>query len=172
MSDVAKLGEELIRQCKIQIVDTSAPRIKKCLGLLSEEEIWRRPNTEVVSIGNLVLHLCGNIKQHVHFGLGGDPDDRTRQAEFDEKGPIPTGDLIERLDATMNRTREVLETLDPKRLLENRTIQGEEVNGVTTLVHVTEHFSYHTGQITYLTKMMKEIDLGYYAGRDLDVTGE
>lgn len=165
------LGRELILQCRKHLLEASTPRIKKCLGLLSEEEVWRRANPQVVSVGNLVLHLCGNVRQHLHFGLGGDPDTRRRQEEFDEEGPLPTATLVQRLDETMARTREVLEGLDPESLLAERHIQGQTVNGVETLIHVTEHFSYHTGQISYLTKLMKEVDLGYYAGQDLDQTG-
>ncbi len=77
MSDTA-LTAELIRVTKIHLIEESVPRILKCLDLLSDEELWGRPNDEVVSLGNLVLHLCGNVRQWIISGLGGAPDDRVR----------------------------------------------------------------------------------------------
>jgi putative RNA 2'-phosphotransferase len=76
------LGRELIAESKRRLLDQSLPRLKKCLELLSEEEIWFRPNTKALSVGNLVLHLCGNVTQHIVSGLGGAPDTRRRAEEL------------------------------------------------------------------------------------------
>lgn len=146
-------------------------RIKKCLDQLSPEEIWFRPNENVVSVGNLVLHLCGNVRQWILTGLGGAADHRVRQDEFDERGPIPTEKLIRDLDELMVNLDATLDRLQPDDLLRIRSVQGLfEESGLSVLVHVTEHFSYHVGQITYFTKIRKDIDLDYYGGMDLTQT--
>ena len=167
MSESA-FGIALIEESKRRLFDESVPRIKKCLANLSEEEVWRRPNAETVSVGNLVLHLCGNVRQWICTGLGGDPDHRERSAEFDEAGPISTELLVARLDETMADAEHVMDAADPAKLLDMRPVQGFEESGLSILVHVVEHFSYHTGQITYAVKSNKAIDLGYYAGEDLE----
>ena len=165
------VARALIDCCVQQMCEESLGRIHQCMGLLSEEELWRRPNESVVSVGNLVLHLCGNLRQHIGFGLGALPDIRERSKEFSEKGPLPTAEILELLEKTMNMVRLVLENLDPDSLLEKRVIQGDEVSGLKTLVHVVEHFSYHLGQVTYSVKSRKNVDLAYYSGENLDKTG-
>ena len=75
----------------------SLPSIVKCLQQLSEEEIWWRPNPASNSAGNLVLHLCGNVRQWIIAGLGGVEDTRERDREFAEQGPISRTALIAQL---------------------------------------------------------------------------
>ncbi len=163
-----KVSELLIRETKYRLLEESIPRLHKCLDKLSEAEIWYRPNTNTVSIGNLVLHLCGNVRQWLISGLGGAPDHRERQREFDEPGPLPTSELREKLDKLETDIEAVLEGLSTSDLITERTIQGYKSSGVSILVHITEHFSYHVGQVTVLVKSRKDMDMGYYVGKDLD----
>lgn len=162
------LGRALIKESCRRLFDESHARIQQCVELLSEEEIWYRPNTHTISIGNLVLHLSGNIRQWIVSGLGDAPDVRQRDAEFSEPGPIPTAELFAGLDATMCEAKTALDALDPTRLLRGIIVQGQQETGLTILVHVVEHASYHTGQITYAVKSRKDLDLGYYAETDLN----
>lgn len=161
----------LLQEVRRRVFQESVPRIKKCLSMLTEEEVWYRPNSQTVSIGNLVLHLCGNARQWVVSGLGNEPDTRVRQAEFDERGPLPTTDLLRKLDATMADVEQVLSRITTEDLLQTHRAQGFEETGVAILIHVTEHLSYHVGQITYAVKSRKGVDVGYYAGMDLNRKG-
>lgn len=160
----------LIAETRRRLIGEGVPRIKKCLAELSETEIWHRPNEQSNSVGNLVLHLCGNVRQWVLTGLGKQPDTRQRQAEFDEKGPVPTEELIHRLENVMIEVEKVLDDLTASQLLQTVNVQGFSETGVSVLVHVVEHFSYHVGQITYFTKWKKNMDTGYYRGMDLEAT--
>lgn len=163
------VGQALITESAHLLLDVFLPRISKCLSHLSETEIWHRPNAETVSIGNLVLHLCGNVRQWIIAGLGGATDTRKRSEEFSEAGPIPTKELVSRLEGTLDEAKGVLDRLDPTTLLHPIQVQDYDATGVIILAHVVEHFSYHTGEITYAVKARKAVDLGYYADRDLDV---
>ncbi len=156
----------LIAETKRRIIGESIPRIKKCLTALSEKEIWHRPNENSNSVGNLVLHLCGNVTQWIGSGLGRLPDLRTRDLEFEEKGAIPTATLINKLDQLIVLINEVLEKVTEEDLLKRHDVQVYKETGISILVHVVEHFSYHTGQITYFVKWRKDMDVGYY-GEDL-----
>ena len=171
MRDMGELETALIRECIRRLYDESLLRIRKCLGELTVEEIWARPNEQSNSVGNLVLHLAGNIRQYVIATLGRVPDVRERQAEFDTKGPLPTADLLDRLEKTMAEARTVIERLDPATLLVIHRVQGFQESGLSILVHVVEHFSYHTGQIAYIVKARKNLDLGFYRGKNLDAKG-
>jgi len=171
MSDPRELGESLIKECKRRLYDESLPRIRKCLAQMSVEEIWARPNEQTVSAGNLVLHLAGNVRQYLIATLGGVPDLRERQAEFDATGPMPTAELLERLERTMTEAAGVLDRIDGERLLDTHRVQGFVETGLSILVHVVEHFSYHTGQIAYIVKSRKNVDLGFYRGKNLNAKG-
>lgn len=159
----------LINETRFRLLDESIPRLRKCLKKMSKEQIWYRPNAQTVSAGNLVLHLCGNIRQWLISGLGGYSDHRVRQREFDEKGPLETKELMFMLDQLTTEIEDVLSRLPGVDLTEKRKIQGFEVNGVTILVHVVEHFSYHVGQVTLMVKSRLGINMGYYGGKDLDI---
>lgn len=169
-AETGDFGRALIAETKRRLIREFPPRIHRSLGQLTEGEIWWRPNAETVSVGNLVLHLIGNVRQNILSGLGGAPDGRRRQTEFDEPGPLPAAELLRRLDELMAEVDRVLDGIDPASLLTVRRVQGFEESGLSILVHVVEHFSYHVGQISYFVKSRKAVDLGYYAGVDLNVT--
>jgi len=138
------------------------PKIERCLEQLTDQQIWWRPNAESNSIGNLVLHLCGNARQWIVCGLGAAPDNRMRDAEFARRDVIPRAELLQLLRTTLADVETVLRDLDATILLEKRTIQGSSVEVLEAIFHVTEHFSMHTGQIIMLTKMLTATDLHFY----------
>ncbi len=137
------------------------PRIVRCLGMLSDEQIWWRPNEASNSIGNIVLHLCGNVRQWIISGLGSEPDRRERDKEFSEHGPIPRGELVEKLEKTVREACRIISRLTPRELARPRVIQKFDVTGFIAVNHVAEHFAFHSGQILYVTKMLKGEDLGF-----------
>lgn len=169
MSD-STWGKALIAECERRLFEESLPRIRKCLDQLSDEEIWRRPNAETVSVGNLVLHLCGNVRQWICTGLGGEPDHRRRSLEFEMAGPLPRQPLLDLLETTLADARRVMNSVDPAALLEVRPVQVYRESGLSILIHVVEHFSYHTGQITYHVKSLKGVDMAYYDVGKLETT--
>lgn len=138
------------------------PKILRCLGELNEDQIWWRPNEASNSIGNLVLHLCGNARQWIVSGVDQQADIRERQAEFDENGPMPTEVLVFKLNTTLKEVCEIIEHVDVSQLSERRVIQGNEVSVMEAIYHVVEHFSMHAGQIIYITKLHQGNDLAFY----------
>ena len=138
------------------------PKIERCLEKLTDEQIWWRANEESNSIGNLILHLCGNARQWIVCGVGGQPDNRNRDAEFAQRDAIARDELLTLLRSTLAEVETTLRNLDPAVLLEHRQIQGNDVDILEAVFHVTEHFSMHTGQIIMLTKMLTASDLRFY----------
>jgi uncharacterized damage-inducible protein DinB len=137
------------------------PRIIRCLETLSQDQIWWRPHRTSNSIGNLVLHLAGNVRQWIISGLGNQPDHRDREGEFEELGPVPRYMLIQQLETTVAEASRVLAGISSRDLEREFRIQGFRVTGLTAIAHVTEHFAYHTGQIIYATKLLRGVDLGF-----------
>ncbi len=162
------LKNTFIEEIKRRLFTENIPRLKKCLHELTEAEIWYRPNNASNSVGNLVLHLHGNVRQWVVAGLGKNKDIRERQKEFDEKGPVAVEKMLLDMDNLMKEVDQILSKTSTEDLLEIRNVQGYEESGLSILVHITEHFSYHVGQITYIVKMLKDKEMGYYDGHDLD----
>lgn len=137
------------------------PPLLVCLATLSDTEIWWRPNASSNSVGNLVLHLSGNIRQWIISGLGGTPDTRDRDSEFSERGPIPRGKLAGQLRETVLEACGVLKGLSGDSLTRSYVIQGFHVTGHYAVFQVVEHFAYHAGQIIYVTKLKHGKDLGF-----------
>ena len=164
------LSTEFISQAMFRLYEESVPRLLKCVQEVSDEQLWWRPNDSSNSIGNLVLHVTGNVNQWINAGLGGDDDIRVRQSEFDNRGEIGRVEMVKRLDAVMSRAKQVLQELQESDLLKIYSVQGYKETGVSIVLHVVEHFSYHVGQMTYIVKSVKDIDTGYYSGGTLDAT--
>jgi uncharacterized damage-inducible protein DinB len=169
MASSDDLRDALVREVMLRMYDECLPRILKCLDELDESQVWWRPNENSNSIGNLVLHLCGNVRQWIYSGLGRNQDVRHRQTEFDERGNVSKTVLKQQLTSTMEMVRPVIQNIPTEELLHIRSVQTFEETGLTILVHVTEHFSYHTGQIAYITKMLGDRQLGFYEGIPLEV---
>ena len=138
-------------------------RIGTCLAMLREVQVWARASENENAIGNLVLHLCGNVRQWIISGVGGAPDIRHRDTEFDARGGVGIAELMERLRSTVDEAAGVIRAATSARLLERSMIQGYGVSGMEAIYHVVEHFAMHTGQIIFATKLFTQSDLGFYA---------
>jgi uncharacterized damage-inducible protein DinB len=137
-------------------------RIQDCLQRLTPEQIWWRASEENNSVGNLVLHLCGNLRQWVVTGIGGFENVRDRAAEFNARGGATAQELQSKLNLTVNEAVTAMETVADGRLTERVRIQSFDVSVLEAIYHAVEHFSMHTGQIIYITKALQQQDLGYY----------
>ena len=162
------LSGHLIQEVKARLVEESFDKIKACVDQLSEGQVWHRPNENLNSVGNLILHLCGNVRQYIVAGAGGKEDIRVRNKEFSERGPIAKAELIQKMADVLAEVDQTLDQLTPEQLVEIRPVQCYEMSVLAMIVHATEHFSYHTGQIIYYTKLVKDMDMAFYAGMDLE----
>ncbi len=158
----APVARSFIEQAREFLTNEYLPKIERCLENLTDEQVWWRPSPESNSIGNLLLHLSGNARQWIVSGLGTERDQRIRQKEFDQRSVIPRSELLSQLKQTLREVDSVLAGFDHERILDRYQIQGSEVTALEAIFHVTEHFSMHTGQIILLTKMLGQIDLGFY----------
>lgn len=159
--------ELLTQELKRRLLEESIPRILKCLNYLTEEEIWISPNSNSNSIGNLILHLEGNVNQWLIASFLNQPDQRKRDFEFIPQQNIPKELLQKKLEQLTKGINLSIQRLEKENLVQEYTVQGFKETGLSIIIHVIEHFSYHVGQITFQTKAMKNIDTGYYSGMDL-----
>lgn len=165
-SDVTALFLEFSRN---KLLEEFWPRLRNCVQTLTEEQVWWRPNQASNSIGNLILHLNGNVRQWLVASFNRSEDTRDRPREFKEDRQIPLEALLQELGVTMQQAAEILSHLTQTDLTTAFEIQGYRVSGLEAIYQVVEHFGLHYGQIAYITKMLRGEDLGFY--RQLDKTG-
>ena len=146
----------------IRKLDQLLGRIRDCAGKLTDEQVWMRGGDSSNAIGNLLLHLNGNVRQWIVSAVGGKPDIRVRDREFSARGDISASELLERLEATLGDAAGVLRNVTAERLGEMVHVQSYDVTVLEAVYHVVEHFSQHVGQIILLTKALTGEDTGFY----------
>ena len=166
--DNAEIIEDFKKNISFRL-NESLRFVKSSLEIVTEEEIWNRPNDSLSSIGNLLLHLCGNMRQYGIDSLIGKEDNRQRDLEFSAKNGLNKAELLSRFEGTLAEVIQAMNSLNAEQMLKLRSVQGFKFSGQGNLIHLTEHLSYHTGQIAFAVKMMKNKDLGFYDGFDLNI---
>ena len=157
MSD--EFGRAYLDWCRFRLMEHYWPRIQQCVTELDEQDIWSRAHETNNSVGNLLLHLTGNLQQFVLATIGGAPDLRNKDLEFGARDRISKEMLINELQRTLNESDGVLAQFDPSRLLDHMTLQNRERPYLEIIAIVIEHFALHTGQIIYIMKMRTGKDL-------------
>ncbi len=163
--------KEFIEQSIFRL-NESMGMIRICVAELSQEELWKKPNESLNSVANLLLHLNGNITQYAISSLGETEDIRERDLEFSTTGPFDVMVLLETLGATMLKAKTIIENTTTEQLLKKRKVQGFDLSGIGIIVHVVEHLSYHTGQIAFWVKQLKNKDLRLYGDIDLSIKNQ
>lgn len=153
-------------------LNENTPRIAKCLAQLSENETWHKPNENLNSIGNLILHLCGNITQYIISSIGGEEDKRQRDEEFELTGKFTKVELLNKISSTIKQASTIIDSMTDADLMKVKSVQGFTFTGMANIIHVVEHYSYHTGQIAFLTKLLKNTDLSFYGDMDLNTKNQ
>lgn len=165
------MTEEFVKEFidqSITRIDENTQKLITCLNELEEAETWKRPNQHSNSVGNIILHLCGNIRQYAISSLGQIEDIRERDKEFSAAGGYSKSELLKKLRDTIEQAKNIIKNISEAELLRKRQVQGFTHSGIGIIIHVTEHYSYHTGQIIFWIKLLKDKDLGFYANINLN----
>lgn len=149
-------AREMVEELAERLLRIYPDEIRACLHELTEEKIWWRPNPSTNAVGNLVLHLCGNLRHYLGRGVAGSSYRRDRPAEFGERTPVTRDELLHKLDEAVADARSAFASLTDERLVANADLGAESRPIGRLLVGIVAHFDSHVGQIVYATKMMKE----------------
>ena len=156
-------AEELfLERSRYYLAEEYLEKIRQCVAALPEGELWRRSNESSNSVGNLLLHLAGNVRQWIVGGVGGNPFQRDRPAEFAARDGPEAAVLLETLESAVRDADAVLAGLSEADLLRSCTIQGRETTVLAAIYHVVEHFAMHTGQIVLITKGRAPDSIRFY----------
>lgn len=146
--------------------------ISIALSKVVEEELWTKQNQSLNTLGNQLLHICGNMTQYIVSGLGGNPDERNREEEFSTEDGFTKDELLQRLLLTVQTSTTIIDDATPENLLKKRKVQGFDLSGIGIVLHAVEHFSYHTGQIAMQVKLVIDQPLKFYEGMNLNTLNE
>lgn len=169
-----------LRHTRFRLREDYLVKIAAALSELTDEQVWWRPNEASNSIGNLILHLAGNVRQWIIAGIGGEPNVRDRASEFAERRQIGRDALLELLMATLNEVDAALAKLEDDVVaaqsdapLQRECMpQGFAQTVLDAVFHVVEHFSYHTGQIVFIAKWKAADQVRLYDDQQLNLARE
>ena len=156
MAENVELSELVLDALRKRITSILPMQIRSCVEELSEEQLWWRPNEQANSVGNLVLHVSGSMRHYLSRGVGGITYNRNRPAEFSERGPISKAQLLETFNETIAQAEQVFAAIDGSRLVQDTDEQDYVPTVFDSIFNISIHLATHTGQVVYITKMLKE----------------
>jgi uncharacterized damage-inducible protein DinB len=152
---------ELFLNYSVRKLEQTTAAIALCLGKLTDEQIWRRDQANENTIGNLVLHLCGNVQQWIGWSIGGDPDTRDRPAEFSATH-LSKPELEQKLKSTIDHALDILRNYPAGEIGKAIQTQSGQSTVLEAIYQVVGHFQQHAGQIIFATKQLTGEDLRIY----------
>jgi uncharacterized damage-inducible protein DinB len=166
-----------LRHARFRLLEDYFVKIAAAVDALDDELVWRRPNESSNSVGNLLLHMSGNVRQWIVSGVGGAEDTRDRASEFAARGSVSKAELIDLVKTTLDEADAALAKLEGECAAANSDAplrrvcmpQAYEVTAFDAIFHVVEHFSYHTGQIIFAAKWLAEGRVSFYDDRRLNL---
>jgi uncharacterized damage-inducible protein DinB len=155
-------GEIFLSRSRYWLTKEYPIKLRHCVNALPKGTVWARPNDGSNSIGNLLIHLAGNVTEWILGGVGGQTISRYRAGEFAQREGREGPALLDDLEAVLLKADSVLAGLGEKDLERSIVIQGRQTTVVGAIYHVVEHFAMHTGQIVFLTKIYAPGKIRFY----------
>jgi uncharacterized damage-inducible protein DinB len=147
------LDSTLLHLIRSRMVEDYPAQVGQCLAVMTEEDVWWRPDEKSNALGNIMLHLIGSNRLYIGYGVGARPLERDRAAEFTARATVSRANLIDAWNETVQMMREVFDGLDPARLMEQTDRTGKMTPIASILLHASHHTAAHMGQVVWITKM-------------------
>ena len=148
------LNATLLHLTRVRLTQDYPAQINACLDVLTDEELWWRPNEQTNAVANLVVHLSWSNRYYLEQVIGGRDIGRHRDAEFSARDGFPKATLLETWQHSLRVTEEILNNLQPTQLMDTTDRTGKVTTYSQLLMHVTHHNAAHMGQIVWITKML------------------
>jgi uncharacterized damage-inducible protein DinB len=147
------LDSTLLHFIRARLVDDYPAQIRECLDVMTDDDVWWRPNETTNALGNIVLHAAGSNRLYIGYGVGARPVERDRAAEFSARGNPGKAEVVRAWEDTVAMMAEVLNELEPSRLMEQTDRTGKMTTFASILLHASHHTAAHMGQIAWITKL-------------------
>lgn len=158
MKNAVKLFQDNI----VQLLSASEARISHCVKQLNHDQLWWTPSPNQNSVGTLIRHINGNLRQWAIAGILQTKDERIRDNEFDPRSQLDATHLLSSIQQTISEAINVIQQLDETRLCESRHIQQFPTTVMGALLHTVPHCIGHTHQIVQLTRMQLTNDYQFH----------
>ena len=156
------VAENFVARSRYWLTKEYPIKLQHCLKALPRGAVWARPNQDSNSVGNLLVHLTGNVTEWILGGVGGRSYKRYRAGEFAQRNGADASKLMDDLEAVLREADSVLAGLTEADLERSVVIQERDTNVLGAIYHVVEHFAMHTGQIVFLTKLYAPGKIQFY----------
>jgi len=147
------LDSTLLHLVRSRMVDDYPMQIGQCLDVITEADLWWRPDEKSNALGNILLHLIGSNRLYVGYGVGARSIERDRASEFTARGNPGRAAIVDAWNETVTMMREVLDGLSPSHLMETTDRTGKTTTIASILLHASHHTAAHMGQVVWITKM-------------------
>jgi uncharacterized damage-inducible protein DinB len=126
------------------------------LAQISDQDFFRKPDSESLSCAHLVKHIAGNLRSRFTDFLtrDGEKPDRHRDQEFEDVTGATRDRLMRSWEESWAILFRTLEELRPEDVERTIKIRGEPYSVLKALNVASLHYAYHIGQIVYLAKHM------------------
>jgi uncharacterized damage-inducible protein DinB len=149
------LDSTLLHLVRSRMVDDYPTQIGECLAVMTEEDVWWRPDEKSNALGNIMLHLIGSNRFYIGYGVGARSIERDRAAEFSARGNAGRATIVNEWNDTVAMMREVFDSLDPTQMMERTDRTGKSTTIASILLHASHHTAAHMGQVVWITKMRR-----------------
>jgi uncharacterized damage-inducible protein DinB len=147
------LESTLLHLFRSRMVDDYPAQIGQCLDVITDDDMWWRPDEKSNALGNIMLHVIGSNRMYVGYGVGARGIERDRAAEFTARGNPGRSAVVGAWHETVEMMRQVLDGLEPGRLMESTDRTGKMTTIASILLHASHHTAAHMGQVVWITKM-------------------
>jgi uncharacterized damage-inducible protein DinB len=147
------LNSTLLHLVRSRMVDDYPAQIAECLTVITDDDLWWRPDEKSNALGNIMLHLIGSNRLYIGYGVGGRAIERDRASEFTARGNVNRAAVVGAWNDTVAMMREVIDGLDATRLMEQTDRTGKMTTIASILLHASHHTAAHMGQVVWITKM-------------------
>ena len=151
MASNQTLSDACIAELRKALADAHE-KIIHCLNQLNDEQFNWRPFESQNSLANLLLHLCGNVRQWIIAGVDQLPDTRHRPSEFSDRGHHTKAELMARLAQTVAEADATMSRVTGDTILQPRRIQSFQTTVLGAIVHCVTHFVGHSQEIINITR--------------------
>jgi uncharacterized damage-inducible protein DinB len=156
------VAENFLARSRYWLTKEYPIKLRHCVEVLPRQAVWSRPDPSSNSIGNLLVHLTGNVTEWILGGVGGRTVNRYRAGEFSQADGADARKLLDNLEAVLREADSVLAGLTERELQRQLVIQDRATTVLAAVYHVVEHFAMHTGQIILMTKLYAPNKIHFY----------
>jgi hypothetical protein len=131
-----------------------AGRVETMVRAIPEDQLWTKPFPFGNSVGNLVLHLTGNLSHYVGAKIGGSGYVRDRAREFSDPGGYPGSLILQRFHEAVDRVVGVIQARSAEDLGSSVSDEAPARTQFGLLLMVAAHLNNHVGQMSYLVRAL------------------